>query len=322
MKLSIIIVCWNVRRDLLRCLQSIKEYPADESFEIIVVDNAGTDGTVEAVKKNFSEVTIIENKENRGFSAANNQAIRIAKGQYLFLLNPDTLVHPGSLDTMIQFLDNHPGAGACGPNLGDEDGTAHNSVGYVPTFRSLLYRKTFFKSLGIFRGHYRKLQADNFNYDRQADVEQLSGAALMVRRSVMNEIGLMDESFFLYYEDVDLCLRIRKARWKIVYVPDALITHAGGKSTQQMSAKKNIILYKSIFIYLRKHKGKLSTTLFAFVFKPGIIIRELLNVLSNGSVYLFSILSHNRYRQAKSLTKVTNSAIFLAKYMWEFIFVI
>jgi GT2 family glycosyltransferase len=320
MKLSIIIVSWNVKDDLLCCLQSIKENPASESFEIIVVDNGSGDGTVDAIGENFPGVIVIANSENRGFSAANNQAIKIAKGQYLFLLNPDTIIHPQSLDNLIKVLDEKPTAGACGPSFIDTDGTPHSSVGYLPTFRSLLYGKTFFRSLGIFRSHYKKLAATKFNYDRQSEVEQLSGAALMVNRSVMNEIGLMDENFFLYYEDVDLCLRIRKAGWKIIYSPDSVITHIGGRSSMQVSAKKRIMLYSSLFTYLRKHCGEFATGMFSLVFKPAVIIKDILSVFSGLIVYVFSVLTFNRKRQAKSLAKVINSAVFLIRYSWRFLF--
>jgi len=190
MKLSIIIISWNVEEALVNCLRSLEENQPCYEFEVIVVDNESTDGTVETIRKDFPEVVMIVNSENIGFSAANNQAIRIAKGRYLLLLNPDTIVHSQSLDNLVKVLDESPTAGACGPRIIDTDGKTCPSVGYVPTFRSVLYRKTIFRSLGIFRGHYKKLTANALDYDKQTDVEQLSGAALMVRRSVMNEIGL------------------------------------------------------------------------------------------------------------------------------------
>jgi hypothetical protein len=289
-------------------------------FETIVVDNASTDGTVDLLKKQFADVILIANTENRGFAAANNQAIKIAKGRYLFLLNPDTIVRPQSLDNLIKVLDEKPTAGVCGPRLIDADGTTHPSVGYVPTFRSLLYGKTFFRSLGIFRSHYKKVTANKLNYDRQSEVEQLSGAALMVRRSVMQQIGLMDESFFMYYEDVDLCLQIRKAGWQIVYTPTSIITHIGSRSSMQVSAKKRIMLYSSLFAYLRKCRGEFATGMFSLVFKPAVIIKDVLSVFAGLIVYIFSVLTFNRKRQAKSLAKVSKAAVFLGRYSWQFLF--
>ena len=320
MNLSVIIVSWNVKDDLPACLMSLYENRPQADFETIVVDNASTDGTVDLLKEQFADVILIANTENRGFAAANNQAIRIAKGQYLFLLNPDTIVHPQSLDNLITVLDEKPTAGACGPRLIDADGTTHPSVGYVPTFRSLLYSKTFFRSFGIFRSHYKKVTANKLNYDKRSEVEQLSGAALMVRRSVFDEIGLMDEGFFLYYEDADLCLRIRKAGWKIVYVPEAVITHIGGTSSEQIPIGKYIMLYKSLFVYLRKHRGRFLTALFSVIFKPGVIIKDILSIFSGTIVFIISILLLNRKKMSKSLAKIKRSAVFLVVYCWQFLF--
>jgi len=320
MKLSIIIVSWNVKEDIAGCLGSIKENKPREEFEIIAVDNASTDGSVDTIKSDFPDVKIIANSENIGFSAANNQAIRIAKGQYIFLLNPDTIVHPNSLDTLTAFLDDHEDVGACGPKFLAADGQVHFSVGYVPTFRSLLYGRTFLRSLGIFRRSHKKLTARNFNFEKTGDVEQLSGAALMIRRAVMEEIGLMDENFFMYYEDVDLCLRIRKAGFRIVYLPDSIITHIGGRSSDQVSARRRIMLYRSLFVYFRKHRGKFATGLFGLIFKPGVIIDHILNVFSGIVTYLFFTLSFDRRRRLKSRNKIRNSAFFLGKYSCKFLF--
>jgi len=320
MKLSILIVTWNVKNDLLNCLRSIEENRPGDEYEVIVVDNASADDTVSVLKRDFPNVELIANTETRGFSAANNQAIKIAKGEYVLLLNPDTAVHPRSLDNLIKVLDEKPTAGACGPRLIDPDGTTHPSVGYVPTFRSLLYGKTFFRSLGIFRSHYKKLTANKLNYDRQSEVEQLSGAALMVRRSVIEQIGALDENFFLYYEDADLCLRIRKAGWKILYVPKAVVTHIGGVSSEQIPLAKYIMLYKSLFVYLRKYRGRLATAFFGVIFKPGVIIRNVLNIFSGTVVLIISALLFDRKRMLKSLTKIKRSAVFLVQYSWQFLF--
>jgi GT2 family glycosyltransferase len=320
MNLSIIIVNWNVKEDIVNCLRSIEENKPLKEFEMIVVDNASTDGSVDTIKKDFPDVKLIANSGNLGFSAANNQAIRIAKGKYFFLLNPDTIIYPNSLDTLIAFLDDNADVGACGPKFLSATGQVHFSVGYVPTFRSLLYGRTFLRSLGIFRHRYKELTARNLNFEKTADVDQLSGAALMVRRSVTEEVGLMDESFFMYYEDVDLCLRIRKAGFRIVYLPDSIITHIGGRSSDQVSARKRIMLYRSLFVYFRKHRGKFATVLFSLIFKPGVIIDQLLNVLSGFVAYMFFILSFDRRRRLKSQSKIRNSASFLGRYLWIFLF--
>lgn len=320
MKLSIIVVSWNVRDDIARCLRSIEENRPSCEFEIIVVDNASSDDSVDVLTKDFPDVVTVVNSENRGFAAANNQGIKAAKGEYILLLNPDTIVHAGALDRLIGFLDDNSDIGVCGPKLLNKDGITYHSIGRFPTFRATLHGKTFFRSMGIFRGYHKKLRTNDSSYDRQTDVDQLSGAALLIRRSVIEEVGLMDESFFVYYEDVDLCLRIRKASWRIVYVPGSLITHIGGRSTVQVSASKRIMLYKSLLIYFGKHRGRLATGLFSLVFKPGVIIREILNIFSGTVIYLISILLGNRKKRLKSLAKIENSAVFLGRYSWKFLF--
>lgn len=319
-KLSVIIVSWNVKEDLLACLKSLYTSGTSCRFEVIIVDNASADGSAEASRNGFPQVELITNSENRGFAAAVNQAIKIAKGEYILLLNPDTLVHRYSLDALARVLDEEPTVGACGPKILDVDGQIAKSIGYVPTFRSLLYGKTILRSLGIFRQHYRKLNADIFDYSKQGDAEQISGAAIMVRRSVLDRIGGMDETFFMYYEDVDLCLRIRKGGWRITYVSQAVITHTGGRSTVQVSAKKKMMLYRSLFIYLRKHKGRAATVLFGLVFKPGVLIRNTANVPSGAVMYIVSTLRSDKQRQVKSLAKIKGAMIFLIKYSLQFVF--
>jgi len=320
MKLSIIIVSWNVKDDVLNCLKSIRMHPPRHPYEVIVVDNSSTDGTVDAIKTKFAGVTVIANNTNRGFAAANNQGIIVAQGQYLLLLNPDTLVHPGSLDTLIEFMENNQDVGICGPKILNTDGTTYHSVKRIVTFRGVLYGKTILRFFGVFRGHYRKLKPYDFNYRKQAEVKCLSGAALMVRRSVIDQVGWMDERFFMYYEDVDLCLRIKKLGQRIVFVPEAVITHIGGKSSAGLSTKRRIMEYRSLLIYLRKHKGRFRTALFNLIFKPAAIIGEAASVFSSVISYLFCVFLCNRQKRLKSLFKIKDSVDFLLLYSWQFLF--
>lgn len=321
MKLSVIIVSWNVRNELVQCLKSLYENKPPDEFEIIVVDNASIDGTVDTLKRDFQSVRVIVNKENEGFAAANNQAIRVAKGEYILLLNPDTIVHSQSLDNLIRILDENPVVGACGPSFLKHDGAYLTSIlGAPPTFRSTLYGTTIFRSLGIFRRHYKKLKARDFDHSQQTEVDALSGAGVMVRKSVFEEIGLLDSRFFMYHEDVDLFLRIKKAGWKMLYVPSATITHLGNRSAIQVSTKKRLLRYNSTLIYFRKHKGKFATALFALIFKPGVILKHFLNVCSGVIGFTVSILMFDRRRRSKALTKVKNSVAFLTRYSWYFLF--
>jgi len=320
MKLSIIIVSWNVREDLVRCLRSIEENQPRAEFEIIVVDNASSDGTIDNIKSNFPGVTIIANKENRGFATGNNQGIKKSRGQYLLFLNPDTIVHPLSLDVLMNFMDGNSKAGACGPKLLNEDGMTQPSTRRFPTFRGALYRHTAFRFLRIFRSEYEKLLMKDFDYDREMDVDEVTGAALMVRRSVIDRVGCMDESFFMYYEEVDLCYRIKQAGWRIVFVPEAVITHSGGRSASQISVMNHILMLTSLLTFFRKHRGKLATGLFSCVFKPAVILGNVCNIAVGTVTYIFATVTLNKRIRAKNAAKVKNSAILVGKYSWQILF--
>lgn len=320
MKLSIIIVSWNVREDLLTCLHSIEENKPSHTFEVIIIDNASTDGTVEAVTKDFPEVITIVNSENRGFAAANNQGIGKSLGQYLLLLNPDTIVHSHSLDILIKFMEYNNDVGACGPKLLNNNGTTQPSARRFPTFRGALYRYTVFRFLHIFKSEYKKWLMKDFKHDKQMDVDQVMGAALMVRRSVIDKVGGMDESFFMYYEEVDLCYRIKQAGWRIIFIPEAVIIHSGGRSTGQIPVTKRIVMLTSLLAFLRKHHGKFATGMFNCVFKPAIILRDVCNIVEGAVTYMFAVLVLNRIRRGKSAAKVKHSAILLSKYSWQLLF--
>jgi GT2 family glycosyltransferase len=320
MKLSIIIVSWNVREDLIRCIQSIEENRPRAEFEVIVVDNASYDGTVDSIKQDFPDVTIIANEKNRGFAAANNQGIKKARGQYLFFLNPDTIVHPLSLDVLINFMDGNSDAGTCGPKLLNDDGTTQPSTRRFPTFRGALYRHTAFRFLWIFRSEYEKLLMKDFDYDREMDVDEVTGAALMVRRSVIDQVGDMDESFFMYYEEVDLCYRIKQAGWRTVFVPEGVITHLGGRSASQISVMNHILMLTSLLTFFRKHRGKLITRVFSCVFKPAVILGNICNIAVGTITYIFATITLNKRIRAKNAAKVKNSTILLGKYSWQLLF--
>jgi len=320
MKLSIIIVCWNVREDILRCIRSIEENEPSCAFEIIIVDNASTDGTVDIIKRCFSEVKLITNNENRGFAAANNKAIERSQGEYILFLNPDTILHPKSLDILVRFMDNNKDVGACGPKLLNDDGTTQLSVRRFPDFCSALYRNTIFRTLRLFRKQYHRYKMFDFSYDRQMDVDIVMGAALMTRRSIIDEIGAMDESFFMYYEEADLCYRIKQAGWHITFIPKAVITHLGGQSASQIPVRTRIMMLKSLLIFFRKHRGKFSTGIFNCVFKPAVILRDICNIASGSITYIFATVVLNKRQRKKSAAKIKNSALLIGKYSWQLLF--
>jgi GT2 family glycosyltransferase len=320
MRLSIIIVSWNVKDDVINCLKSIEENPPSEKFEVILVDNASSDGTVEAVKSGFPSVVVIANSENRGFAAANNQGIKESQGQYILLLNPDTLVHDGSLDKLINFMQENKDIGVCGPKLLNGDGTIQSSVRYLPTFRAALYRNTIFRTFGIFRKHYQRNVMADFMYEKQMDVDHVKGAAMMTRRQVVEKVDGMDEQFFMCYEEFDFCLRVKQAGWRVVFIPDVVITHLGARSASQIPAKLRAMSLTSMFRYFRKHRGTCKTAIFALVFKPAVILRHIINLLAALPAYVIATLSMNSKRRQKATNKIKNSIIWLGKYSWALLF--
>ena len=313
-KLSIIIVSWNMRNDILNCLRSLYDALSSKAFETIVIDNASSDGSVREIRKEFPKVKCIDNDSNYGFAKANNQGVKSAKGEYLLFLNPDTIMHSGTLDCLIDFMDNNKDVGMCGPKLLNDDGSIQRSVRRFPSYRGALYRFTFLRYFKIFKNSYRSWLMRDFDYKSQGDVDQLMGAALLVRKSIMEKQGGFDERYFMYYEEVDLCYRIKQNGWRIVYLPQARITHLGGRSSQQVPAAKRIMMLNSMLKFFRKHHGTVITFLFNCVLKPGVILREIIDLIVNVSIYFFSALTLNKKRCDKLMYKIKNSIKFLCKY--------
>ena len=318
-KLSIIIVSWNVKQELVDCLRSLEENPPSFSYEVITVDNASTDGSIETLQKDFPSVKLIINKENRGFAAANNVGIKQSRGEHILFLNPDTLVHEGALDILINFIDKNKDVGACGPKLLNDDGTLQPSIRKVPNFRASLYQNTILRRLGFFRGSYREYRMLDFDFEKQIDVDVIMGAALLVRHSIIKELNGMDEAFFMYYEEADLCYRVQKSGWRLVFLPDSHITHLGGKSSDQVPVKTKMMRLRSLLIFFRKHYGKLNTCCFNLVFKPTVLLRYVIDFFSAIVMYILSLLIMNKNGQKKYSNKIKYSLSWLQEYAWEFL---
>lgn len=320
MRLSIVIVSWNVREQLHDCIRSIMQNASKADCEVIVVDNASSDGTVESVRRDFPEVALVVNDQNRGFARANNQGIARSSGEYVLLLNPDTVVHEGALGLLIDFMDRHPAVGACGPKLLNEDGTTQPSVRHFPTLRSTFYFYTVFRFLGVFRRHYKTWRMKDFDHSSQMDVDQIMGAAMMLRRSALEQMGGMDEAFFMYYEEVDLCYRLRQANWRIVFMPEARITHLGGQSIRQIQGQKRIMTLRSLLTLLRKHRGRLKMAVFTAIFKPSVILQDAVNLLISMVTYLFAMLIFDRNKRLESAEKIGRAGYWLYRYSWQILF--
>jgi GT2 family glycosyltransferase len=259
MDLSIVIVSWNTADLLLRCLQSIYANAPSVRFDIWIVDNASTDDSVRCIQANYPGVHLLLNKKNVGFARANNEAIQQCSGRYVLLLNPDTLVHPDALDRLVNFMGTHPDAGACGSRYLNPDGTLQWSCAPFPTLSREFWRMNHLDVVHA----YGKYDMAHWDIHQVREVEVLQGASLLIKREVINQVGLLDPGYFMYTEETDLCYRIYQAGWKLYWVPESTITHFGGQSTQQVADTMFLRLYESKVIFMRKHYGSWS----AFVYK-------------------------------------------------------
>lgn len=252
--LSVVIVNWNVRDLLQRCVESVRSSQRSISTEIIVVDNASTDGSVEMLRAEFPQTVLIANRENRGFPAANNQGIATAEGRYVLLLNPDTEILADALDTLVQYMDAHPDVGLVGPQLLYPDGQVQSSRRRYPTLATLFFESTWLESLAprsLLRRYFVLDQPDN----AVLDVDWVTGAAMLARREAIQQVGGMDEHFFMYSEELDWCRRIKAAGWRVVYHPSAQVIHYEGKSSEQAVAARHVNFQRSKIRYARKYHG-------------------------------------------------------------------
>lgn len=278
-KLSILIVNWNTRDLVLVCLESILKNPPARPFEIVVVDNGSADGSAAALKERFGgrpNVKIIVAAENLGFAAANNLAYQNSSGEYVFLLNPDTAVQPGALTALTDYLDGHAAVGAVGPKILNPDGTVQPSVRRFPKiWSSLLVISGLHR---LFRPH--RYLADDFDYSREAEVQQVMGAALLTRRAVIDKVGgLFDERFWLWYEEVDFCRRVKTANFKIIYYPRAAIMHHGAAGFSQMAvfARKKAAA-ESLRHYFRKHGARRDVIFLNLTLPPILLIAKIMSL--------------------------------------------
>jgi hypothetical protein len=320
MKLSIIIVSWNVKDILSDCLDSILRSASAFQYEIIVVDNAGTDGTADHIKKNFPAIRVIENSENRGFAAACNQGTSLAAGQYLFFLNPDTVLLDDTLNKLVDFMESNPDIALCGPRILNRDKTLQASVRNFPSWRGAFYRYTILKYLGLFKSHFEKWHNRGFDYDKQADIEQLIGAAMIIRKETFERVGRFDERYFMYYEEVDFCKRLKDRGLRVVYYPDSRLIHLGGKSAKQIPAKTRFMMFQSLLLYLRKHETKYSYALLSILFKIGLLSRQLYELIVFFIAFQMCRLSANTKRATKCSVRYKSASEFLLKYYLKFLF--
>lgn len=275
MDLSVVTVSYNTRELLRACLASIiSTLPPTISYELSVVDNASADGSAAMVRQDFSEVRLVCNADNRGFAAASNQGLQQSMGRYLLLLNPDTVVRAGALESMLRVLEERVAVGAVGPRLVFPDGDFQHSAFTFPTLPMIF--------LDFFPLHHRLLDSRlNGRYPREwyqrgepFPIDHPLGAALMVKRTVMEEVGLLDEGFFMYCEEIDWCLRIKQAGWQILCCPQAEVIHHVGESTSQSKDEMYVELHKSRYFLYEKHYGPLFRRLARRLVRLGVSYQE------------------------------------------------
>lgn len=291
MDLSIIIVNYNTREMLRACLQTLPEATQGLQYETFVVDNASRDGSAEMVASAFPHVHLTANAYNAGFPRANNQALRRAIGRYLLLLNPDTECHPGALTCLVRYLDTHPDVGAVGPQLRNSDGSLqHNGRLFPSPWRD------FLAVTGLWRLHpaafEQRIEFGRSDFAREAEVDFVMGACLMVRREAMEKVGPLSEDFFMFYEEVEWCWRIKRAGFRVMYVPAAQVTHHHmGSVRQHVWAMSNHLLLSGIIYY-----RKTGTPLHQLAFLPTVLIGLAKNALVQVGVRLKRLLRRLRTR--------------------------
>ena len=265
---SVIVVNHNTCDLLRECLRSVRAEAAGLPTQVIVVDNASSDGSVAVVRAEFPEVRLIESPSNLGFSKANNAGLRASSSPYALLLNSDARLLPGALRAMASFMETHPDVGIVGPRLLNADGSLQLSCGIPPTPWTEVCNKL------LLHIPFPFFKMGDWAHDRVREVGWVTGACLLARRAMLDRIGLLDEGMFMYYEDLDLCLRARRAGWKVCYLPDAQAVHLGGATSRGVFGPMLVASGRSSFYFFRKHYGDGAVRLLRLLTLPEMALRS------------------------------------------------
>jgi len=305
--LSVCIVNWNCRELLRACLHSLDAERQQTSLEIIVVDNASTDGAADMVARGFPHVKLICNSANVGFARANNQAARAAKGHYLFFLNNDTVVPLGALRRLLAYATAHPEAVLIGPRLRDGQGRPQTSYRTIPSVGALLHRLTLFRWTGLFRRAYQRYRRLDGDFVTTRPVEVLMGAALLVRRSLFCEMGPWDEEYTFGGEDIDLCTRLAR-RGAVVYHPGVEITHFGRASSRRHIEYVHTHTLVGITRYLRKSGA---SRVGLWFYKAALTVDAPLQWCGLAAQYLWRRVRRQPHKAGKCLVALRGAGHFL-----------
>jgi N-acetylglucosaminyl-diphospho-decaprenol L-rhamnosyltransferase len=300
---SIAVVSYNTRDLLARCLNSIRETAADLNVETIVVDNASSDGSPEMVARDFPEAGLIRNEDNLGFAVATNQAVRISQGRYILLLNSDALLLPHAVQRMVSFMDSHPKAGVVGAQLLNPDSSFQSSYADFPDLFAELLLITRLAH-AVYPRTYPSHPAAESQHERVVD--WVFGACLMARRDAVEAVGLLDEDYFMYTEETDWCYRMRQSGWLVHYLPSARVIHWSGQSALKVPERKRSQLYRSKWLFMRKHRGRVT----AGLFRVAVLILSSLKLMA----WALTCLSSDASRRGRGLQNVRSYALLLSKF--------
>ncbi len=256
--ISIIIVNWNTREILRDCLNSVHEQTEGISFEVVVVDNASVDGSAGMVQEKFPQVILIENTENRGFAAANNQAIEVAKGRYVLLLNSDTIILDNAIAKTMKFADENPDAALVGCKVLYPDGRLQTNCFMYPSALNMFLSATYLSKLLSRNRFFGRACMEWWDYSDAREIEVNTGCYSLVRREAIDQVGVMDERYFVYGDDADWCYRFKKAGWKIMFTPEPQIIHYHGKTTKHKKREFQLQLFGSKLIFILLHRGRMA----------------------------------------------------------------
>ncbi len=307
--LSIIIVSWNVRDLLRKCLQSVAAGRGELDLEVIVVDSASTDGSPQMVRQEFPWVDCVTCAENVGFPKGNNIGLARARGRCLLLLNPDTVIHDDALTLMVNFLEANPDVGLVGPQLLNSDGTVQSSRRRFPTMITAFFESTWLEGYapgGLLQHYYAQDLPDN----ETAGVDWVTGACMMTRRDVAQTAGGMDEAYFMYSEELDWQRRIKEAGWRIIYFPAAKVTHHAGKSSEQAVTQRHINFNRAKLRYYRKYYGRFPTA----VLRLYLLCSYLLQIFIEGFKGLIGHKRPLRWQRVRAYWSVIRSGLKPAGY--------
>jgi GT2 family glycosyltransferase len=288
--MSIVLVCWNNLAYLDPCLKSLYESELSSTFDVVVVDNGSTDGSQEMLRSKYPDVQIIQNEYNVGLGKASNQGIEATNGRYVLLLNNDTIVNGPSLDAMVHFLDSHPKTGVVGGRLLNADGSIQSCYHDFSTLGEEFLIASRLGETLLWEGYPSKL-----NDDQVRSVGWVSSACAMIRRLALDEVGLLDENYFIYGDEADLQYRIKEAGWDVHFIPSASTIHYGGRSMNRWSRRK--MVYRGKMLFYQKHYGKTRTG----------ILRAMLGVMSLSKMFIWGIAVINPKQRERARNEIQSN---------------